>query len=72
MIRNMNQRIENIPSGTISATELPDWALAHGIGSLTTGDVAHLIGVPASHVLQRMAPRLASGVATPAGRNFRN
>lgn len=63
----MNQYIANIPSGSVAAQNLADWALSHGVASLTTAEVAHLCGIPANQVPQRMAaPRRASRVFSPA------
>ena len=56
MICTMNQYVEHIRRGSLAARELADWALSHGLTSLTTEDVSHLLGVPASQVPQRMAP----------------
>ena len=63
----MNQYINNIPDGSVRATDVADWALAHGISSLTTAEVSHLIGVPANQVSQRMAPlRKRAQIFSPA------
>lgn len=40
----------------IKATGVAKWLLAHGITSTTTAELAVLLGVPKSHVPQRMAP----------------
>lgn len=52
---NMNPYIANIPADSVTVAQLPDWALAHGVGSLTTQDIVHLCAIPAQHVSQRMA-----------------
>ena len=63
----MNQYIEHIPRGSVSAPELADWALSHGVTSLTTEDVSHLCGVPTNQVPQRLAPlRRRSRFFSPA------
>ncbi len=63
----MNQYVANIPRGSVAAQNLAEWALSHGVVSLSTGEVAHLCGVPASQVPQRMAaPRHAGRVFSPA------
>ena len=51
----MNHLIETTPSGSVPASGLPDWALSHGIASLSTEEVMHLCGIPANQVSQRMA-----------------
>jgi predicted transcriptional regulator of viral defense system len=51
----MNHIIEKTPPGSVRASELPDWALSHGVTALTTAEVMHLCGLPASQVPQRMA-----------------
>lgn len=67
MMRHMNQYVEHIEEGTVAAPELADWALSHGVSSLATEDVAHLLGVPANQVPQRMAPLRRRGrVFSPA------
>lgn len=67
MICTMNQYVEHIRRGSLAARELADWALSHGLTSLTTEDVSHLLGVPASQVPQRMAPlRRRARVFSPA------
>lgn len=63
----MNPYIEHTERGSVKATALADWALAHGIGALATEDAAHLLGIPASHVSQRLAPlRKRSELFSPA------
>ena len=52
----MSQYIQNISDESVRATNIADWAIAHGIGSLTTAEISHLIGVPVNQVPQRMAP----------------
>ncbi len=32
----MNQYIEHVAKGSVRASELPDWALSHGVTSFTT------------------------------------
>jgi predicted transcriptional regulator of viral defense system len=51
----MNHIIETTRIGSIPASELSDWALSHGITSLSTEEVMHLCGLPANQVSQRMA-----------------
>ncbi|MDO4849564.1 MAG: type IV toxin-antitoxin system AbiEi family antitoxin [Coriobacteriia bacterium] len=63
----MHQYIEHISRGSVSAPELSDWALSHGVTSLTTEDVSHLCGVPTNQVPQRLAPqRQRSRIFSPA------
>lgn len=47
--------IETMHAGSVPASELPDWALSHGVTSLSTAEVMHLCGLPANQVSQRMA-----------------
>ena len=42
-------------SGRLKASETSNWLLAHGISSITTGDLAVLLGIPKNHIPQRMA-----------------
>lgn len=64
---NMNQYITQTPRGSVSVSELPDWALAHGISSLSTEEVMHLCAIPAQHISQRMALlRKRSQIFSPA------
>ena len=51
----MNHIIEITPFGSVSASDLSDWALSHGLTSLTTQEVMHLCALPANQVSQRMA-----------------
>lgn len=51
----MNHLIETACAGSVPASELSDWALSHGITSLSTEEVMHLCGLPANQVSQRMA-----------------
>ena len=55
MICTMNQYVEHIRRGSLAARELADWALSHGLTSLTTEDVSHLLGVPAAFSRRRVA-----------------
>ncbi len=64
---NVNKFIAHIDEGSVRASELPDWALSHGVASFTTEEAAHLCGVPASQVPQRLAPlRKKSSIFSPA------
>ncbi len=63
----MNQYIQHTEHGSVKATNVASWALSHGIGKLTTEEIAHLIGVPANQVSQRMAPlRKRAEIFSPA------
>ena len=42
-------------AGRIKASESASWLLAHGISSITTDELAALLGIPKNHVPQRMA-----------------
>lgn len=57
----MNHFIETTRSASVRASELPDWALSHGVTSLSTEEVMHLCGLPANQVSQRMASLRKSG-----------
>lgn len=66
-ICNMNHLIETTRTGSVSASELSDWALSHGVTSLSTEEVMHLCGLPANQVSQRMAPlRKGAKLVSPA------
>ncbi len=63
----MNQYVEHTAKGSVAAPQLPDWALSHGVTSLTAEDVSHLCGVPVNQVPQRLAPlRKGSRLFSPA------
>ena len=63
----MNHLVETTPVGSVAASELPDWALSHGISSLTTEEVMHLCALPANQVSQRMAAlRKSAKLFSPA------
>ncbi|MBQ9058364.1 MAG: hypothetical protein IJ125_04195 [Atopobiaceae bacterium] len=51
----MNHIIARTTPGSITASQLPDWALSRGITSLSTKDVMYLCNLPANQVSQRMA-----------------
>ena len=51
----MDHVIETTAPGSVSVSNLPDWALSHGVTSLSTKDVRRLCGIPANQVSQRMA-----------------
>ena len=66
---NMNNdiasQLEN--TGRIKASESASWLLAHGISSITTDDLAALLGIPKNHVPQRMASlKRRNEIVTPA------
>lgn len=63
----MNHLIETTREGSVPASELSDWALSHGVTSLSTEEVMHLCSLPASQVSQRMASlRKSAKVFSPA------
>ncbi|MEG0620026.1 MAG: type IV toxin-antitoxin system AbiEi family antitoxin [Raoultibacter sp.] len=63
----MNKIINNTHEGAIKAVELSDWLISRGISSLSTKEIAHLLGIPENQVSQRMASLKKRGVmATPA------
>lgn len=47
--------ISPVRGSSVRAPQAADWALSHGVASLTTAQVAELLSVPASHVPQRLA-----------------
>jgi predicted transcriptional regulator of viral defense system len=54
-------------SGQIKASESVDWLLAHGVSSITTNDLAALLGIPKNHLPQRMsALKRRNRVITPS------
>jgi predicted transcriptional regulator of viral defense system len=50
---NMSLTVE--PASRVRAPQAADWALAHGIGALTTVEAATLLGVPPDQVRRRLA-----------------
>jgi len=51
----------------VRATALTTWLLSRGISSVTTDEVAKVLGVPASHVSARLAPLRERGeIVSPA------
>ena len=63
----MNHLVEKTQAGSVPSSELPDWALSHGIASLSTEEVMRLCGIPANQVSQRMASlRKATKLFSPA------
>lgn len=57
----MNHIVETTRAGSVPASELSDWALSHGIATLSTAGVMHLCGIPSNQVSQRMASLRKSG-----------
>ena len=68
----INVRIDHVTISTVQerpvrAPQAADWALSHGIASMTTVQVAALLGVPVSQVSQRLAvPKRRGEWVTPA------
>ena len=65
----MNSIVKNqlYNSRQIKASESVDWLLAHGVSSLSTDDLAALLGIPKNHVPQRMAAlKRRNRIVTPA------
>jgi predicted transcriptional regulator of viral defense system len=59
--------IAAVREATVRAPQAADWALSHGVGSMTTAEVAVLLGVPVSQVPQRLAvPKKRGEWITPA------
>jgi len=51
----------------VRAPALPNWLLSHGISSVTTEEIATILGVPTSHVPARLAPLRERGeIVSPA------
>ena len=64
----MDHVIETTAPGSVSVSNLPDWALSHGVTSLSTKDVRRLCGIPANQVSQRMAAlRKGAKLFSPVG-----
>jgi predicted transcriptional regulator of viral defense system len=57
-MRNMAKRSSTSSSPHVRVPQAADWALSHGINSLTTNEVAELLGTTANQV----SPRLASAI----------
>jgi predicted transcriptional regulator of viral defense system len=55
--------IQSLTSDTprIKVPQAADWALSHGISSLTTNDVVELLGTTANQVSPRLAPAIKRG-----------
>jgi predicted transcriptional regulator of viral defense system len=53
--------ISSVLPGPIRSPQAADWALAHGVVSMTTLEVAELLGAPPSQVPQRLAAAKARG-----------
>ncbi|MCL2046446.1 MAG: type IV toxin-antitoxin system AbiEi family antitoxin [Oscillospiraceae bacterium] len=65
MNNNVERQLKN--AGQIKASESVDWMLAHGVSSITTNDLAALLGIPKNHVPQRMAAlKQRNQIVTPA------
>lgn len=51
----------------LKASSLPAWMLSHGVTSMTTGEVASLLGIPPEQVRVRLAAQRRSGaIVSPA------
>jgi predicted transcriptional regulator of viral defense system len=56
-----------LPKAQVKARNLSDWLLSHGISSVTTGEIANLLGVPTNQVSARLAaPRRRKEIISPA------
>jgi len=59
--------IAAVREATVRAPQAADWALSHGVVSLTTAEVAALLSVPVAQVPQRLAvPKKRGEWVTPA------
>ena len=66
----MNHIIERTEPGSVRTRSLVDWLIAHGVGAFSTAQASYLLGVPANHVRQRLAPLRARGEVVAAGRGL--
>lgn len=63
----MNQVAAIYDADRPKAADLSSWMLSRGITSMTTEDIASLLGIPTSQVRVRLAPqRRAGAIASPA------
>lgn len=66
----MNQVIERSQRGSISTSELGSSLLSRGIPAISTSEAAHLLGVSADHVRQKMGILRRRGEIVSAGRGI--
>ncbi len=66
----MNKFIEHTEEGSVSAADIANWLLSHGIPLISTREAAHLLGVKEDHVRQRLAPLRRRGLLATAGRGL--
>ena len=63
----MNRTSDTHEDGKPKASGLPAWMLSHGVTSMTTGEVASLLGIPPEQVRVRLAAQRRSGaIVSPA------
>lgn len=63
----MNSFIQSTAKGSIHASELSDWLIAHGMVGASTEDIAHLLGVSIKDVPSRiMRERKKGSLISPA------
>lgn len=63
----MNQIASVHTADRPKASDLSSWLLSRGVTSMTTGDIAALLGIPPSQVRVRLAPqRRAGAIVSPA------
>ncbi|MDR3070874.1 MAG: type IV toxin-antitoxin system AbiEi family antitoxin, partial [Propionibacteriaceae bacterium] len=53
--------IETLLDNSVRSAQAADWALSHGISSLTTAEAGKLLGVPNDHVRVRLAAPIRRG-----------
>ena len=70
IISNMNTIIQKHPPGILRPSELQDWLTAHGLSTVTTEECAHLLGVSANEVPQRLMRLRAKGQLASAARGL--
>ena len=66
----MNTTIAKQPFKSIKPSELSDWLTAHGIPAITTEECAHLLGIPANEVSQRLIRLRSKGQQVAAARGL--
>ena len=66
----MNTVIQKQTNGILRPSELQDWLAAHGISTITSEECAHLLGIPANEVSQRLVRLRAKGQLVAAARGL--
>jgi len=64
---NISTAAQYFNTESLKASDIPKWLLARGISSVSTDDLADLLGIPKNHVPQRMASlRRKNEIISPA------